>query len=289
MEKLVAVKDDPRYDLIVLDTPPTANALDFLDAPERLMEALDSATMNWFVQAFEIDRQALAQPPRAVGGDRPARDRQDHRRRLPRGDGRVHHRAERSLRRLQAARGAGRRRRSAAPDVAFVLVTRPSPMSIQEVALSSRAPRRARHAARRVRREPLPLAAAARGRRSAPIDDATRAIAAHGAHARGRRAGRASSAPTRTPSALAALDARHVRALDASARRRRARSSACASSPSDVHDLRLLARARRDARCRGGVCAARARASSAIGCFGSGSGVVSSLLRGLRLPRRFAL
>src|SRR5215510_347000 len=53
MEKLVAVKDDPEYDLIVLDTPPTANALDFLDAPERLMEALDSATMKWFVQAFE--------------------------------------------------------------------------------------------------------------------------------------------------------------------------------------------------------------------------------------------
>src|SRR3954453_148545 len=53
MEKLVAVKDDPRYDLVILDTPPTANALDFLDAPERLMEALDSATMNWFVEAFQ--------------------------------------------------------------------------------------------------------------------------------------------------------------------------------------------------------------------------------------------
>ena len=53
MEKLVAVKDDLRYDLIVLDTPPTTNALDFLDAPQRLMEALDSATMKWFVQAFE--------------------------------------------------------------------------------------------------------------------------------------------------------------------------------------------------------------------------------------------
>ena len=53
MEKLVAVKDDPRYDLIVLDTPPTADALDFLDAPERLMEALDSAAMKWFVEAFE--------------------------------------------------------------------------------------------------------------------------------------------------------------------------------------------------------------------------------------------
>lgn len=53
VEKLVAVKDDPKYDLVVLDTPPTANALDFLDAPERLMDALDSSTMKWFVQAFE--------------------------------------------------------------------------------------------------------------------------------------------------------------------------------------------------------------------------------------------
>lgn len=53
MEKLAAVKADPTYDLIVLDTPPTANALDFLDAPERLTEALDSAAMRWFVDAFQ--------------------------------------------------------------------------------------------------------------------------------------------------------------------------------------------------------------------------------------------
>ena len=53
VEKLVAVKGDPRYDLVVLDTPPTSNALDFLDAPERLMDALDSSTMKWFIQAFE--------------------------------------------------------------------------------------------------------------------------------------------------------------------------------------------------------------------------------------------
>jgi anion-transporting ArsA/GET3 family ATPase len=49
----VAVKDDPRFDLIVLDTPPTANALDFLDAPERLIEALDSAATRWFLEAFQ--------------------------------------------------------------------------------------------------------------------------------------------------------------------------------------------------------------------------------------------
>ncbi len=53
MEKLHAVRSDPRYDLIVLDTPPTSNALDFLDAPERLAGLVDSPTMQWIVNAFE--------------------------------------------------------------------------------------------------------------------------------------------------------------------------------------------------------------------------------------------
>jgi anion-transporting ArsA/GET3 family ATPase len=53
MEKLHAVRADPRYDLIVLDTPPTSNALDFLDAPERLAGLVDSPTMKWIVTAFE--------------------------------------------------------------------------------------------------------------------------------------------------------------------------------------------------------------------------------------------
>ncbi|MCB9597186.1 MAG: ArsA family ATPase [Sandaracinaceae bacterium] len=53
MEKLHAVRSDNRYDLIVLDTPPTSNALDFLDAPERMADLVDSPAMRWFVQAFE--------------------------------------------------------------------------------------------------------------------------------------------------------------------------------------------------------------------------------------------
>lgn len=53
MEKLHAVREDPRWDLIVLDTPPTSNALDFLDAPERLAGLVDSPAMRWFIQAFE--------------------------------------------------------------------------------------------------------------------------------------------------------------------------------------------------------------------------------------------
>ncbi|MBI2390230.1 MAG: ArsA family ATPase [Deltaproteobacteria bacterium] len=52
MEKLQALREAGTYDLIVLDTPPTANALDFLDAPERMIQAIDSPAMRWFVQAF---------------------------------------------------------------------------------------------------------------------------------------------------------------------------------------------------------------------------------------------
>jgi anion-transporting ArsA/GET3 family ATPase len=52
MEKLYEVKDDLAYDLVLLDTPPTSHALDFLDAPERLVGAIDSAAVRWFFQAF---------------------------------------------------------------------------------------------------------------------------------------------------------------------------------------------------------------------------------------------
>jgi anion-transporting ArsA/GET3 family ATPase len=34
--------------LIVVDTPPTAHALDFLDAPRKLSEAIDSPAIEWF-------------------------------------------------------------------------------------------------------------------------------------------------------------------------------------------------------------------------------------------------
>ncbi|MDB4988310.1 MAG: Arsenical pump-driving ATPase [Myxococcaceae bacterium] len=52
MEKLYSVRQSGKYDLIVLDTPPTTNALDFLDAPEKLVDAIDSPAMRWFAQAF---------------------------------------------------------------------------------------------------------------------------------------------------------------------------------------------------------------------------------------------
>ena len=42
MEKLYELHDDARFDLVVVDTPPTRHALDFLDAPRRLTRLLDN-------------------------------------------------------------------------------------------------------------------------------------------------------------------------------------------------------------------------------------------------------
>ena len=42
MEKLYELHDEGNFDLIVIDTPPTRNALDFLNAPRRLTRFLDN-------------------------------------------------------------------------------------------------------------------------------------------------------------------------------------------------------------------------------------------------------
>ena len=42
MEKLYEIHQEGKYDLIVLDTPPSRNAFEFLEAPERLSKLLDN-------------------------------------------------------------------------------------------------------------------------------------------------------------------------------------------------------------------------------------------------------
>jgi len=48
MEKLHELHQEGRYDLLVLDTPPSRNALDFLDAPKRLSQFIDSRSLQFF-------------------------------------------------------------------------------------------------------------------------------------------------------------------------------------------------------------------------------------------------
>jgi anion-transporting ArsA/GET3 family ATPase len=47
MEKLIQLRTGRDYGLIVLDTPPTAHALDFLDAPNRVLDFLDNEAAKW--------------------------------------------------------------------------------------------------------------------------------------------------------------------------------------------------------------------------------------------------
>jgi anion-transporting ArsA/GET3 family ATPase len=50
IEKLFELHHENRFDLLVLDTPPTRNALDFLEAPERLARFVDSRSLAFFLK-----------------------------------------------------------------------------------------------------------------------------------------------------------------------------------------------------------------------------------------------
>lgn len=132
MEKLHALRDDPRWDLVLLDTPPTAHALDFLDAPERLVGAIDSPAIRWFVQAFEgsgrLSFNLLAKSTAT----------------LLRGLGKLTgggflEQVAAFISEMNALFGGWKKRADAVsaalrgPDVAYVLVTTPDPLAIREV------------------------------------------------------------------------------------------------------------------------------------------------------------
>src|SRR3954469_14600730 len=48
MAKLHDFDRTGEWELIVVDTPPTSHAIDFLDAPRKLSEAIDSPAIEWF-------------------------------------------------------------------------------------------------------------------------------------------------------------------------------------------------------------------------------------------------
>jgi anion-transporting ArsA/GET3 family ATPase len=50
MEKLFELHTEGRFDLLVLDTPPTRNALDFLEAPRRLTQFIEGRSLRLFMR-----------------------------------------------------------------------------------------------------------------------------------------------------------------------------------------------------------------------------------------------
>jgi anion-transporting ArsA/GET3 family ATPase len=77
MEKLYELHEESDFELVVVDTPPTRHALDFLDAPRRLSRFLEHrlfrilmAPSRGIVRAVNVAAQAfLRTVSRVVGGD----------------------------------------------------------------------------------------------------------------------------------------------------------------------------------------------------------------------------
>lgn len=54
MERLYEVHASGAYDLIVIDTPPTRNALDFLEAPHRMSEFFGGRLLRWLTAPYRL-------------------------------------------------------------------------------------------------------------------------------------------------------------------------------------------------------------------------------------------
>lgn len=52
VSRLHELYQSDEWDLVVLDTPPTTHALDFLDAPGKMLRALQSPTVQWLVKPY---------------------------------------------------------------------------------------------------------------------------------------------------------------------------------------------------------------------------------------------
>ncbi len=75
-EKVRELATSGDYDLVIVDTPPSRNALDFLRAPERVAGLMDGAVMRWMAmpasrggwRALELGSEAVAKVLRLLIG-----------------------------------------------------------------------------------------------------------------------------------------------------------------------------------------------------------------------------
>jgi anion-transporting ArsA/GET3 family ATPase len=127
MEKLYELHNSPDFDLVVVDTPPTRNALDFLDAPRRLTAFLDNRIFRVlimptraYLKAVSVATQTFLRTVSRVVGAEVVGDVIAF---FEAFDG-----MEAGFRdRAQAVRDL-----LTAPDTAFVLVTSPRPDAVEE-------------------------------------------------------------------------------------------------------------------------------------------------------------
>ena len=176
MEKLHELHQEGRYDLLVLDTPPSRNALDFLEAPRRLSRFIDSRSLRFFQSSSKMSlglmgkgtRVLFSIMKRATGVDL-LRDLSD----FFNAFGCMTDGFSERARHVEALLGDSR--------TTFLLVTSPREASIRE----------AEWFAKRLREEDLPFGGVIVNRVRREIGTTALAAAGHGAErAAGRQAGR---------------------------------------------------------------------------------------------------
>lgn len=138
MEKVAELAASRRYDVVVLDTPPTANALDFLHAPDRILDVLDNDAMRLLLgpllKAGRVGLRLFALPSSLVlktlsrfTGTAFLRDLADF---MIAFEGMYDGFKERA---------AQVKRLLSSPEAAFVLVTSPNPLTVDEARFFHRA------------------------------------------------------------------------------------------------------------------------------------------------------
>jgi anion-transporting ArsA/GET3 family ATPase len=138
MEKVYELHASGRFDVVVLDTPPTANALDFLRAPDRILDVLDNDAMRILLgpmlKASRIGLKLFALPAGLALRTLARFTGQDFLRDL------AHFMvAFEGMYEGFKQRAAQVKRLLAGPETAFVLVTTPSPLSIEDALFFHRA------------------------------------------------------------------------------------------------------------------------------------------------------
>ena len=153
MEKLYELHGEERFDLVVVDTPPTRNALDFLDAPRRLTRFLDHrlyrvlvAPTRGLVRAVNVAAQTFVRTISRVVGAEVVQDAIGF---FAAFDG-----MEDGFR----ARAAAVTELLASEETAFVLVTAPRRDVVRGGDLLRRQARRGRHHRAGAHRQPGPSA-----------------------------------------------------------------------------------------------------------------------------------
>ena len=70
MERLYEIHSSGEYDLIIVDTPPTRHAIDFLDAPERMADFFSSKLLRWLTAPAKSRVVSMASKPFYTVADR---------------------------------------------------------------------------------------------------------------------------------------------------------------------------------------------------------------------------